>query len=226
MTAPAPDLQLEADLTSEREHLAASRTALKRMREHAQALFATGDKVAGDAYSAETLGRHMARRVIELTDNPDTPLFFGRLTFEPTEEASEEASEKGHRYHIGRRHVTDDTGEPMVLDWRAPISRSFYRASVKDPQGVTIRRRFGFVKGTLTSFEDEDLQTDHAITDSRILLEEIERPRVGPMRDIVATIQPEQDELVRADLDESICVQGAPGTENPNPGLRHTLLRC
>ncbi|MET7422411.1 hypothetical protein [Dactylosporangium sp. NPDC005555] len=52
-----------------------------------------------------------------------------------------------------------------------------------------------------------------------ILLEEIERPRVGPMRDIVATIQPEQDELVRAELDESICVQGAPGTGNPNPAI-------
>jgi DNA helicase IV len=51
-----------------------------------------------------------------------------------------------------------------------------------------------------------------------ILTADIERPRVGPMRDIVATIQPEQDELVRADLDESICVQGAPGTGNPNPG--------
>jgi DNA helicase IV len=51
-----------------------------------------------------------------------------------------------------------------------------------------------------------------------MLLEEIERPRVGPMRDIVATIQPEQDELVRVELEESICVQGAPGTGNPNPG--------
>jgi DNA helicase IV len=62
-------------------------------------------------------------------------------------------------------------------------------------------------------------------TASRILTAEIERPRVGPMRDIVATIQPEQDELVRADLDVSICVQGASGTGNPNPGNRHTPER-
>jgi DNA helicase IV len=62
------------------------------------------------------------------------------------------------------------------------------------------------------------LRAGQEIGTSRILLEEIERPRVGPMRDIVATIQPEQDELSRADLDQSICVQGAPGTGKPNPG--------
>ncbi len=72
----------------------------------------------------------------------------------------------------------------------------------------------------LTSFEDEHLDRGEELgTSSRILTEEIERPRVGPMRDIVATIQPEQDELVRADLDESICVQGAPGTGKTAVGL-------
>jgi DNA helicase IV len=197
---------LEEDLAAERAHLDASRTALRRMREHAEDLFATGDQVAGDPFAAETLGRHLSRRIAELADNPDTPLFFGRLDI---------AQE---RYHVGRRHVTDATGEPMVLDWRAPMSRKFYQASVKDPQDVDVRRRFGFVKGELTSFEDEHLRAGEDIGTSQILLDEIERPRVGPMRDIVATIQPEQDELVRADLDESICVQGAPGTGNPNPG--------
>src|SRR5689334_263394 len=178
------------------------------MRGRAEALFSTGNQVAGDAYTAEQLGRHMARRVKELADDPDTPLFFGRLDIEEI------------AYHVGRRHVTDDAGEPMVLDWRAPLSRSFYRASVRDPQGVATRRRFGFVKGELTSFEDEHLDRGEELgTSSRILTAEIERPRVGPMRDIVATIQPEQDELVRADLDESICVQGAPGTGKTAVGL-------
>jgi hypothetical protein len=81
-----------------------------------------------------------------------------------------------------------------------PISRKFYQASVKDPQDVATRRRFGFVKGELTSFEDEHLHQGEELGTSRILLEEIERPRVG-------------------ELDESICVQGAPGTGNPNPGF-------
>ncbi|WP_425462313.1 HelD family protein [Micromonospora pisi] len=178
------------------------------MRQRAEALFSTGENVAGDSYTAEMLGRTLSRRVAELADDPTTPLFFGRLTFPEVD------------YHIGRRHVTDDLGEPMVLDWRAPVSRSFYRASVRDPQGVATRRRFGFSAGVLTSFEDEHLDRGEELgTASRILTAEIERPRVGPMRDIVATIQPEQDELVRAELETSICVQGAPGTGKTAVGL-------
>ena len=200
---------LDTQLTAEREHLAASRAALARMRAHAEALFATGDKVAGDPYSAETLGTTLRRRIAELVDDPTTPLFFGKLNF--TDDTA---------YHIGRRHVVDDRGEPMVLDWRAPLSRAFYRASVRDPQDVAVRRRFGFQAGLVTSFEDEHLDRGEELgTRSRILTEEIERPRVGPMRDIVATIQPDQDELVRAALEDTICVQGAPGTGKTAVGL-------
>ncbi len=203
-----PAFDLDTELAAEKRHLTDSRAALARMRGRAEALFSTGDRVAGDAYTAEQLGRHMARRVKELADDPTTPLFFGRLDIDES------------AYHVGRRHVTDDAGEPLVLDWRAPLSRSFYRASVRDPQGVATRRRFGFVKGELTSFEDEHLDRGEELgTSSRILTAEIERPRVGPMRDIVATIQPEQDELVRAELGDSICVQGAPGTGKTAVGL-------
>ncbi|MGS2613807.1 HelD family protein [Micromonospora sp. LZ34] len=221
----ALDLDLDTDLATEREHLAASRAALKRMRERAEALFATGDQVAGDAYAAETLGRTLARRVAELADDPTTPLFFGRLDFsggaDPATAGGEvDLDHAGRRYHVGRRHVTDERGEPLVLDWRAPVSRAFYRASARDPQGLAVRRRFGFNNGVLTSFEDEHLDRGEELgTASRILTAEIERPRVGPMRDIVATIQPEQDELVRAELADSICVQGAPGTGKTAVGL-------
>ena len=220
MTLPADqavDHDLETDLGAERAHLADSRDALRRMRERAESLFDTGNEVAGDPFAAETLGRTLARRVAELADDPTTPLFFGRLDFGRGAAAEDHA---GHRYHVGRRHVTDDAGEPMVLDWRAPVSRAFYRASASDPQGLAVRRRFGFNNGLLTSFEDEHLDRGEELgTASRILTAEIERPRVGPMRDIVATIQPEQDELVRADLDTSICVQGAPGTGKTAVGL-------
>ena len=153
-----PASELDNELISERRHLSQSRAALGRMRGRAESLFASGADIAGDAYSAETLGRTLSRRVAELADDPDTPLFFGKLDIERT------------AYHIGRRHVTDDSGEPMVLDWRAPLSQSFYRASVRDPQGVATRRRFGFVKGELTSFEDEHLDRGEELgTKSRIL---------------------------------------------------------
>ncbi|MBO0871511.1 MAG: AAA family ATPase, partial [Micromonosporaceae bacterium] len=216
-----PATDLDAELTTERDHLDASRAALRRMRERAEALYATGEQVAGDSYGAESLGRALSRRIAELADSPDTPIFFGRLHFTDSD------------YHVGRRHITDERGEPMVLDWRAPVSRAFYQASARDPQGVEVRRRFGFAAGpraasaagsasaiTLTSFEDEHLLRGEELgTASQILNTEVERPRVGPMRDIVATIQPEQDELVRAGIEDSICVQGAPGTGKTAVGL-------
>jgi DNA helicase IV len=203
-----PSTDLDSELADERAHLAESRAALKRMRGRAEALYDVGSELSLDSYGAEALGRALSRRIRDLADDPSTPLFFGRLDIDEI------------AYYVGRRHVTDDAGEPMVLDWRAPLSRSFYRASVRDPQGVATRRRFGFVKGELTSFEDEHLDRGEELgTKSRILTAEIERPRVGPMRDIVATIQPEQDELVRAELEDSICVQGAPGTGKTAVGL-------
>jgi DNA helicase IV len=86
--------------------------------------------------------------------------------------------------------------------------------------GVRLRRRFGVDRGQITAYEDEHL-TDATEADrtSQILAGEIERPRVGPMRDIVATIQPEQDEIVRADVATTVCVQGAPGTGKTAVGL-------
>jgi DNA helicase IV len=197
------------ELIAERQHLTKSREALDRMREGTRALHATGENVAGDSYTAETLGRSLRDRVAELTVDSSTPLFFGRLNM------------KEECWYIGRRHVVDRAGsEPLVLDWRAPISTAFYRASAAEPLGVDKRRRFGFSHGELTSFEDEHLtQGEELGTKSTLLTAEIERPRVGPMRDIVATIQPEQDVLVRAELTESICVQGAPGTGKTAVGL-------
>jgi DNA helicase IV len=224
---------LDAELDAERGHLAKSRAALRAMRLRAEQLYASGASVAGDPFAAETLGITLARRVAELADDPNTPLFFGRLDLDaatvpgaPAPVPPTPAPVPGGdetltgRFHIGRRHVTDERGEPLVLDWRAPASRAFYRASVRDRQGVRTRRRFGFAGGNLTSFEDERLDRGEELgIASRILIDEIERPRVGPMRDIVATIQPEQDELVRASLDTSICVQGAPGTGKTAVGL-------
>src|SRR4029079_12027976 len=97
-----------------------------------------------------------------------------------------------------------------------------YRATRQDRQGVRRRRRYGFSEtAQLTAYEDEPLTGAGPIAEgtSARLAAEIERPRSGPMRDIVATIQPEQDELVRAPLQPSICVQGAPGTGKTAVGL-------
>lgn len=193
------------ELTHERAHLANARAELARMRERTLAL----DVQGGDAVSSERLAETLWRRARSLEDDPTTALFFGRVDLDTDE-----------RWYIGRRHVTDDLGDPLVIDWRAPVSTTFYRASHTDPLGVRLRRRFGYDHGRITAMEDEHLldATEPDAT-SQILATEIERPRVGPMRDIVATIQPEQDALVRVDASTTVCIQGAPGTGKTAVGL-------
>ncbi|MFF0411718.1 HelD family protein [Kitasatospora sp. NPDC004745] len=210
-------------LQRERDHLAASRSALRAMREDVQALDLRD--VTGTWVSAVVLQNQIEARIAALADLAHTPLFFGRLDY--LHAISEELSEGGggESFYIGRRHVHDADGDPMVIDWRAPVSQPFYRASRTEPLDVERRRRFGYTGGELTAYEDEHL-SDPAETDtaSALLAAEIEKPRVGPMRDIVATIQPEQDEIVRSDVTGTICVQGAPGTGKTAVGLHRVAF--
>ncbi|WP_040161954.1 HelD family protein [Nigerium massiliense] len=202
----------EPVLDAERAHLEASRAALKQMRAETSRGFEHA--VAGNAVSAQHLKQVLYRRMRALEDDPGTPLFFGRLDYD-----RDLGAELDETLYIGRRHVSGELGgDPLVMDWRADMAVPFYRASATDPMGVRLRRRFGFNQGVLTAYEDEDL-TRTQETSSRLLQAEIERPRTGPMRDIVATIQPDQDVLVRTDLAESICIQGAPGTGKTAVGL-------
>jgi hypothetical protein len=216
-TTPAPGDVLAA----EQDYLLTARRHLAAMRERTLTLAVQG----GDRVSAEYLAAALYRRAASLVDDPSTALFFGRTDHTD-----------GERWYIGRRHVADEAGDPVVVDWRADVSRAFYRAGHREPLGVARRRRFGIEHGRITAYEDEILDPsavsgsgthDDAASGvllpdgghSAILAREIERPRVGPMRDIVATIQPEQDEIVRSDVSVTVCVQGAPGTGKTAVGL-------
>ncbi|MGW1316827.1 HelD family protein [Streptomyces sp. NPDC002426] len=205
-------------LVRERAHLAASRAALRAMREDVQALDIRD--VTANWVNAAVLQSQIDDRIKALADLSHTPLFFGRLDYLHVVGAEKAEGSEGERFYIGRRHVHDAHGDPMVIDWRAPVSQPFYQASRNNPLDVDHRRRFGYTGGELTAYEDEYL-TDPSETEqtSKLLQAEIERPRVGPMRDIVATIQPEQDEIVRSDLGGTVCVQGGPGTGKTAVGL-------
>jgi len=212
-TPSAPD-----PLTRERSHLTRSRAALRAMREDVENLDISD--VTANWVNAEVLARQIEERIKALADLSHTPLFFGRLDYLHAPGADRAEGADGERFYIGRRHVHDADGDPMVIDWRAPVSQPFYRASKKDPMDVALRRRFGYTGGDLTAYEDEHLSDPaEAATTSKLLQQEIERPRVGPMRDIVATIQPEQDEIVRSGLSGTVCVQGGPGTGKTAVGL-------
>ena len=222
MTSSDPALQdtLHGTLRQERGHHDRCRTALAAMVDGAQEHVVTGVDVSASGADAEVLGYRLRSQAKELRELPEGPLFFGRLDF-----GGSAGDHSGQRYHIGRLRISEHPAvPPLVVDWRAPVARAFYQASAHEPQGVAVRRRFGWAPGSrgdcadLTGLEDEHLGRGESRA-SGIVAREIERPRVGPMRDIAATIQPEQDDLVRGDLPVSVCVQGAPGTGKTAVGL-------
>ena len=131
-----------AVLAAERSYLLESREFLQLMREDVLSLKALG----GDPVSEEYLKAELYHRAEALKDLPDAPLFFGRLDYGaagPGDGDTDAARPYGESFHIGRRHVRDPDGNPVVIDWRAPISQAFYRASRAHPQGLRLRRRFG-----------------------------------------------------------------------------------
>ncbi|MFI1768529.1 HelD family protein [Streptomyces sp. NPDC020800] len=221
MTSPRPAPEdMEAALHGERAYHDTCAAAFAAMVDGAAEQVVTGEDVSASGADAEVLGYQLRSRAKALRELPEGPLFFGRLDF-----AATDPGHGGQSYHVGRLRITEDpAAPPLVVDWRAPVSRAFYQAGARDPQGVAVRRRFGWAPGSrgdsagLTGLEDEHLGRGESRV-SGIVTREIERPRVGPMRDIAATIQPDQDDLVRAGLAASVCVQGAPGTGKTAVGL-------
>ena len=200
-TEAFPELELE------RARLTRSRACRDSMIERLESVDPTS---AADAITSE----YIEMTVWEALDSlrsPGAGDFFGRID-EPSPTTGEP-----EEWYIGRRHIEDERGEPVVVDWRAPISAPFYRATAIDPLGVTFRRRFTLADGEMTAYLDEHLDDPDAdgsvaagIPDP--VLAEIGAERSGAMREIVATIQGEQDVVIRSDIDQALIVQGGPGT--------------
>ena len=111
-------------LTAERAHLARAAECLTGMRAAAESVTDAGV----DAWAAERLGAARAARLRSLAADPHVPAFFGRIDTDGGD------GRRGETFHIGRRHVRDDAGDPVVIDWRAPMSAPFYQASAADPR--------------------------------------------------------------------------------------------
>jgi DNA helicase IV len=123
----------------------------------------------------------------------------------------------GSRRYIGRLGLTDEERSSLLTDWRAPAAQAFYRATAAHPDDV-VRRRHVVTRGrTVTGVEDELLDLDAAadvgaLTGEGALLATLAERRTGRMGDIVATIQAEQDAIIRSELAGALVVQGGPGT--------------
>ena len=125
----------------------------------------------------------------------------------------------GDRRYIGRLGLSDDEQTQLLVDWRAPAARTFYQATAAAPQDVVRRRHLATRGRRVTGVEDEVLDLDSLSEGDRstlagegALMAAVGARRTGRMHDIVATIQAEQDRVIRSDLAGVLVVQGGPGT--------------
>ena len=126
----------------------------------------------------------------------------------------------GERRYIGRIGLSDDEHRQLLVDWRAPAAEPFYRATAVQPDGVVRRRQLATEHRQVTSIEDEVLDLDAydperdgpVVAGEGALMMALDAARTGRMRDIVGTIQAEQDRVIRSPLSGILVVQGGPGT--------------
>ena len=211
MSTHAHDHELE----SERDYLAGlyDRLDAKRMRVKAQYRAALGGPIdvqdGGTLVARDAEVRALARSMTRL-DVADQGLCFGRLD-----------AISGERLYVGRIGIFDEHNdhEPLLLDWRAPAARAFYVATAASPEGMRRRRQFHSLGRRLVDFTDEvfgrpdpDAGDDSPFSSDAALLAAVNAPRGEGMRDIVATIQAEQDEIIRLDHPGVLVIEGGPGT--------------
>jgi DNA helicase IV len=216
--APAAST-VEEELDAEQRYLDVAYGRLEEMRQSAiRVTEGYADVRAGGTHQArlerDAAAAHTRRRLAAL-DIGDNPLCFGRLDLHDRPDDGAQGP-----YYVGRISVTDAEQAPLVVDWRAPVAEPFYRATAIEPMGVVRRRHFHTRSGReLVGIDDEVLDAEGAavagyavLGEGSLLSEVIERDRTGHMPDIVATIQSEQDEAIRADLPGLLIVAGGPGT--------------
>ncbi|HSL09198.1 MAG TPA: AAA family ATPase [Pseudonocardiaceae bacterium] len=152
-------------------------------------------------------------------DGVEQGLCFGRLDLDGCDDGESDGEE---RRYIGRLGLLDEEHdyEPLLIDWRAPAARPFYTATAACPEGVRRRRHIRTRSRTVLAVEDEVLDLDSAqqdptrtsLTSEAALMAALTASRTGRMSDIVATIQSEQDRIIRAKPQGVLVVQGGPGT--------------
>ncbi|HEY2175438.1 MAG TPA: AAA family ATPase [Mycobacteriales bacterium] len=203
---------LHEEIRREQEHVDRVYARVAEVREEARELAAEGHRRAqlgkfifSALFERDALVYQASRRVRDL-DVAHEGLVFGRLDMDDAE----------IRY-IGRMGLRDEDFDTMVIDWRAPAAAPFYRATAKDRHGVIRRRVINCRRERVIGIDDDLLAAEHAPRDMRVigdgaLLASLSRSRSGGMRDIIATIQAEQDEIIRAPADGATLISGGPGT--------------
>jgi len=222
----------EREIAEEQEFLNTALVALEHMREEAMTMrdnaAVANMRGAGDLVERDVVMSTALTRLDQLAIG-DQPLFFGRIDYDVNDEGTRDV------YHVGRLAVSDEQLNALVVDWRAPVAEAFYRATGVESLGLSRRRHvairghevmgvedeyFADANGDLMVPEDEARSaTPEGLVDGGMalggpgaLLAALGRARTGRMGDIIATIQGEQDRIIRNPLAGILLVQGGPGT--------------
>lgn len=159
---------------------------------------------AGAHAGAAAQLRQYAQAAADAIGRADSAVAFGRTD-----------DESGSTLYIGRHLIRDDADDVLVVNWQAPAAAPYFQASPADPHGLSRKRMFACEGNTIQSFTEVELTRDGAVgapVVDEALLAELARGRTGVMRDIVATIQAAQYDLIRAPLERVLVIEGGPGT--------------
>jgi DNA helicase IV len=222
----------DREIAEEQKFLDLALDALDHMRSEARSLrdsaAVANMRGAGDLVERDVVMGTALHRLDQLAIG-DQPLFFGRIDYVENELRHVDT------YHVGRLAVSDDELNPLVVDWRAPVAEAFYRATGVESLGLSRRRHVAIRGHAVSGVEDEyfaDANGDLLLPDDEVrsateegliegglalggpgaLLAALGRARTGRMGDIIATIQGEQDQIIRTPLPGVLLVQGGPGT--------------
>jgi DNA helicase IV len=216
------------DVPAEQAHVDHATARLQQMRDTATRMLRDAFGERGGTFQALTERdirvRTSLSRLEQLQIGVEA-LVFGRIDRVEGAGGPEAQSSTGvgidgsEAFHIGRLAVSDADQEPLVVDWRAPIAEPFYRATGAHPMHLRRRRHFLTEGQRILDLEDEFFGGEGdeegrglGLSGSQVLLSALARSRTGRMRDIVATVQREQDEIIRGPLGGILVVQGGPGT--------------
>jgi DNA helicase IV len=209
------------DLPAEQAHVDLAYARLAAMRAAAARMLQDAFSERGGTFQAVTERdirvRNSLNRLEQLEIGRES-LVFGRID-RRTDLPANGSEVPTEAFHIGRIAISDRDQEPLVVDWRAPVAEPFYRATGAHPMGLYRRRHFLTEGQRILDLEDElfdvegsDSGVGLGLSGPQVLLATLERSRTGRMRDIVATVQREQDEIIRGPLPGILVVQGGPGT--------------
>ncbi|MBG6098278.1 RNA polymerase recycling motor ATPase HelR [Nocardioides luteus] len=136
-------------------------------------------------------------------------------------------TESGSTIYIGRLGLTASDGRRLLVDWRSPAAEPFFAATHADPRGLLSRRRYRWTNGRITDYWDEvftaeGLEGHAALDDQSAFIATLGSSRSPRMRDVLGTIQSDQDAIIRASSRGALVVDGGPGTGKTVVALHRT----